>query len=113
MIIRWNSSIILIKGLSEIALKDWGAAAETFQGEAVEFFPHQPQLWFNLGVAQENLGLIEEAAESFEHSLDLKPDQGDACGNLSNVYRRLGLFNNAEKMAHRAYEHGAPKGHAR
>jgi Flp pilus assembly protein TadD len=98
----------LIKGLSEIALKDWAAAAATF-GEATRFFPHQPQLWFNLGVAQENGGLIEDAAESFEHSLDLKPEQGDACGNLSNVYRRMGLFEEAEKMAHRAYEFGAPK----
>lgn len=101
----------LIKGLSEIALKDWGAAAETF-GEAVEYFPHQAQLWLNLGIAQENLGRLEDAADSYEHSLDLRPEQGDACGNLSNVYRRLGLFNNAEKMAHRAYEHGAPKAQA-
>jgi len=98
----------LIRGLSDIALKDWNAALATFD-EGTRIFPHQPQLWFNLGVAQENAGLFEEAAASFEYSLDLKPDQGEACGNLSNIYRRLGLFINAEKMAHQAYELGAPK----
>ena len=87
------------------------AALATFE-EAARLFPHQPQLWFNLGVAQENLGLVEDAVESFEHSLDLNPDQGEACGNLSNLYRKLGLFLEAETMAHRAYELGAPKSQA-
>lgn len=98
----------LIRGLSDLALLDWPAALATFE-EAVELFPHQPQLWFNLGVAQENLGLLGDAAESYEHSLDLKPNQGEACGNLSNVYRRIGLFKQAETMAHRAFELGASK----
>ncbi|MDP9128148.1 MAG: tetratricopeptide repeat protein [Pseudomonadota bacterium] len=101
----------LIMGLSDLALEDWQAAAATFE-EAAALFPHQPQLWFNLGVAQENLGRFAEAIESFEHSLDLKAEQGEACGNLSNLYRRTGLFSAAETMAHRAYELGAPKAQA-
>ncbi|MFY9287691.1 MAG: tetratricopeptide repeat-containing glycosyltransferase family protein [Alphaproteobacteria bacterium] len=101
----------MIKGLSELALLEWEAAENTFS-EASILFPHQPQIWQNLGVAQENLGDIDEAAESLEHSLALKPEQADACGNLSNVYRKLGRFTEAEKMAHRAYELGAPHAQA-
>ncbi len=101
----------LIKGLSELALSDWQAAADTFT-EATGLFPHQPQLWFNLGTAQENLGKLDDAADSLERSLDLKPEQGDACGNLSNIYRKQGRFGEAEAMAHRAYEFGAPKAQA-
>ncbi len=98
----------LIRGLSDIALKDWEAASDTFH-EATVTFPHQPQLWYNLGIAQENLGLLDDATASYEYSLDLNPEQAEACGNLSNIYRRLGFFSDAESMAHRAYELGASK----
>jgi tetratricopeptide (TPR) repeat protein len=98
----------LIKGLSEIALKEWVDAIATFS-EAVERFPHQPQLWLNLGVALENYNDLDAAADSYEHCLDLKPDQADAAGNLSNIYRRRGRYAEAEAMAHRSFENGAPK----
>jgi len=101
----------LIKGLSELALAEWSAAAKTFT-DAIEAFPHQPQLWLNLGIAQENLGYVDEAAESFEESIDLKNNQGDAYGNLSNLYRKQGRFDEAVAMAHLAFEHGAPKAQA-
>jgi Flp pilus assembly protein TadD len=101
----------LIKGLSEMALEDWNTALETFL-DATEQFPHQPQLWLNLGVVQENLNQIDDAAESLEHSLSLKPEQGNACGNLSNLYRKQGRFRDAEAMAHRARELGVPKAQA-
>jgi hypothetical protein len=41
----------LIKGLAELALENWQAAFDTFS-EASELFPHQPQIWLNLGIAQ-------------------------------------------------------------
>lgn len=101
----------LLKGICDLALQDWSEAQLTFS-DAARFFPHQPQIWFNLGIAQENLGLIDDAVESFEHSLDLNPDQGEACGNLSNLYRKQNRYKEAETMAHKAYELGAPKAQA-
>lgn len=98
----------LIKGLAELALKNWAAAENTFT-EATQAFPHQAQLWFNLGVAQENLRKVDEAAESLEHCLELQHGHAEACGNLSNLYRKQLRFDDAEKMAHRAFELGAPK----
>lgn len=101
----------LIKGLAELSLQDWGASQLTF-AEAVKKFPHQPRLWINLGMAQENLGHIEEAVEAFEQAMDLSHNFADAYGNLSNLYRKQGRFKKAEDMAHRAYELGAPKAQA-
>lgn len=98
----------LIKGLSEISLSLWKNAQDTFS-EATHHFPYQAQLWLNLGLAQENNEKLDEAITSLEHCLDLDPHQADACGNLSNIYRRKGYFHEAEAMAHRAYEGGAPK----
>ena len=101
----------LIKGLAEMALLNWELALETFK-DATELFPHQPQLWFNLGVVQENLGSLQEAAQSLEFSINIKAEQGEACDHLSNIYRKLGFLKDAEDMAHRAYELGAPKASA-
>lgn len=101
----------LILGLSEIALKDYISACDTFY-DAAQAFPHQAQIWFNLGVAQENIGALDEAAASYEKSLALNSSQPDACGNLSNIYRKRGLFHEAEVMAHKAFELGAPKAQA-
>ena len=87
----------LIKGLAEVALLDWAAAAQTF-GQATKAFDDQPQLWFNLGVAQEKLGQTTAAIQSYEASIALKPT-GEACGNLSNLYRQVGRYLEAEASA--------------
>jgi Flp pilus assembly protein TadD len=101
----------LIRGLAETALKDWPSARETFLA-AAKSYPDKSQLWFNLGIAQENLGQLAEAATSFEHSLAMQPNDPNTCGNLSNVYCRLARFDEAEKMARRALELGAPRAQA-
>jgi len=98
----------LIKGLAEIAMKDWSAAAVTFH-DATMAFPHQAQLWANRGLAEENLGQTDDAARSYEHAIDVNPKQAEAYGNLSNIYRRMGRFIAAEDMAHKAFELGGPK----
>jgi Flp pilus assembly protein TadD len=101
----------LIQGLAEMALADWNAALATFD-LATGQFPREAQLWFNLGVTQENLGEIKNAVIAYEQSLELKPDQAEACGNLSNLYCRQARFVEAEKFARRALGLGAPKAQA-
>jgi len=95
-----DSRHYLIKGLAELALEEWGEAAKTFAA-ATQTFPQQAQLWFNLGVAQENLGLLDVATASYEASLAVVAS-GEAWGNLSNIYRRLGRFSEAEHAARQA-----------
>src|SRR5580704_18188413 len=101
----------LIEGLATLALADWTAADDLFH-KATADFPDHAQLWFNRGLSEENLGRLDAAAASYRRSLDLKPDQGEAYGNLSNIARRQGDFTKAEQMARRALECGANKSDA-
>ncbi len=106
-----NLQHYLIRGLAELSLLAWADAAKTFTA-AVTQYPDHPQLWSNLGQAEENLGDLKAAAKDYERSLELKPDEGDVHGNLSNVYRLLGRNADAEIMARAALDHGAPKAQA-
>ncbi len=99
----------LARGLAEEALGEWAAALETFL-KATEKFPEQALLWMNRGIAEENLKLYDAAIESHERCLSLAPMQAEACGNLSNLYRRKNRPAEAEAMARKALSLGAAKG---
>ncbi len=101
----------LILGLAELVLQDWQAALKTFIEATKRFDSHAP-FWFNRGVAEENLKLFDAAIASQERCLALAPDMADACGNLSNLYRRKGRFAESESMARKALALGAAKGDA-
>jgi len=101
----------MIKGISEMALRDWGGARRTFLAATAKY-PDQDAFWLNKGLAEENLKLIDDAILSQERSLGLNPLQGEACGNLSNLYRKQKLFTKAEEMARRALANGASESDA-
>jgi len=93
-----------------LVLKEWPEAAGTFAA-AVKRYPNEAQLWFDLGLAQENLRDLKNAAASYEQSVKLKPE-AETYGNLSNTYCRLARFAEAEAMARRALDLGAPRAQA-
>ncbi|MDR3425420.1 MAG: tetratricopeptide repeat protein [Alphaproteobacteria bacterium] len=101
----------LVRGLAELALKEWDAALATFAA-ATKRFPDNALFWLNRGIAEENLFLLEAAIASQERCLTLNPAQAEACGNLSNLYRHKLRFAEAEAMARRALAGGAAKGDA-
>ncbi|MFA4994629.1 MAG: tetratricopeptide repeat protein [Bdellovibrionales bacterium] len=101
----------LILGLAEMSLQEWQAALEAFTA-ATKRFPNHAPFWFNRGIVEENLKLIDAAIASHERCLALAPDQAEACGNLSNLYRNKRRYADAENMARRAMEKGADKGEA-
>ncbi|MDD3029556.1 MAG: tetratricopeptide repeat protein [Alphaproteobacteria bacterium] len=101
----------LIKGLAELSLKDWASARETFAC-AITRVKGKPFLWLNKGIAEENLGLSEDAMASYEACLAVDPSQALACGNLSNLYRNANRLTEAETMARRALDLGADKAEA-
>jgi tetratricopeptide (TPR) repeat protein len=90
----------LAKGLAELGLKDWAKAVTTFD-MAVHQFPKHGPFYFNLGIAYENLGRLGDAATAYEASIALVPT-GEAYGNLSNTYRQLGRYSEAEICAQQA-----------
>jgi tetratricopeptide (TPR) repeat protein len=101
----------LIKGLSETALEDWVSALATFTDATVKF-PGYALFWLNRGIAEENMLLFPQAIISQEKCLALNPNQSEAYGNLSNLYRKQKHYRDAEKMARLALDHKADKGEA-
>ena len=91
----------LVKGLAEMGAQDWAAVEKTF-ATATACFPDHAVFWLNLGLAQENTHQREAAILSYERCLALDPAQGEACGNLSNLYRLKNRFSEAETLARRA-----------
>lgn len=101
----------LIEGLATLAMSDWAAALVIFQ-KATDQFSDHAQFWFNRGLAEENLNLLEDAEASYQRSLAIKELQGGIFGNLSSIYRKLGRFPEAVQMACRALAAGVPKAEA-
>ncbi len=101
----------LIKGLAESAMEDWDAARETFT-QATGKFPAQAMFWLNRGIAEEKTGAIAEAVASQLECVWVNPTQGEAYGNLSNLYRKQNKFVEAESMARQALVHGANEAEA-
>lgn len=98
----------LIEGLAMLATADWLAARDLFL-QACTDFPDHAQFWFNRGLAEENLDQLNEAIASYQRCLTLKPELGEAFGNLSNIFRRQKRFPEAVQMACRALASGADK----
>jgi len=101
----------LIKGLAELFLEKWAEATKTFIS-ATEQFPSNALLWLNRGIAEENIGALDAAIESQKKCLDINPKQGEAAGNLSNLYRKQKRFAEAEAMARQALDLGASQSDA-
>ena len=60
--------------------------------------------YFNLGITQANLGLIEEAEASYRQAIQLKPRFAEACFNQGVVLQRLGRPEGALVSYQRAVE---------
>jgi tetratricopeptide (TPR) repeat protein len=91
----------LIRGLAEMGLADWPAVESTFH-RATTYYPDQPELWSNLGHAQQKRGELPQAAASFERCLALNPAHAVAAGHLAELYRRQRRFVEAQSLAARA-----------
>lgn len=93
----------LIKGLAELSLAKWADAHATFTA-AITRFPDDTLFWLNKGLCEENLGLIVAAVASQEKAVQLNPAQGEAWGNLANLYCKQKRFVDSEQAARKALE---------
>jgi tetratricopeptide (TPR) repeat protein len=57
--------------------------------KAVELDPKSDLGWFNLGVAQHNLGLYEEAIKSWEKAIEVNPSYVNPRYNLIRLKKKL------------------------
>src|SRR5580658_8918073 len=78
--------------------------AEIICRDLVQDFPKCGQAWNHLGciMAQRNNGL--QAVACFERAIAEAPQEGSFHANLSEIYRRAGLFEQAVMHGHRAVD---------
>jgi tetratricopeptide (TPR) repeat protein len=92
-------------GLAELSQQDWQAAYKTFSAAVVKF-PAYAAFWLNKGIAEENLGLTDDAILSNEQCLKINDMQVAAQGNLANLYRKKERYADSETMVLRAMANG-------
>jgi tetratricopeptide (TPR) repeat protein len=71
---------------------------------AANLLPGEADSHFNLGVAQNLFGLIDEAAANYRRALQIKPDYAEAHRNLGNVLAELRLLDDAAASYRRALQ---------
>ncbi|MCL2473930.1 MAG: tetratricopeptide repeat protein [Alphaproteobacteria bacterium] len=85
----YNIQHFLAKGFALLSLNENQKAAATFL-EAAERFPNHATFWFNLGLAQENLGNLNAAISSYQRSIFTEPNMSlqklMALGNIANIF---------------------------
>ena len=84
------------------ALQMQGKNALTAFQMTAELMPADPEVFFNLGVVQKNLGLLDDAVTSYCNVLKLKPDSTETHFNLGAVLNSLGRFEDALTCYRRA-----------
>lgn len=75
-------------------------AAARWCGKLVEAVPDQTDAWFNLGVACQRLGRLQQSAQAYSQCIRLKPGFKEAALNLGSVLEQQDDFQGARK----AYE---------
>lgn len=73
---------------------------------AAELMPGEADVHFNLGIAQQKLGLLGEAAESNRRALKIKPDFVEAHHNLGEILNKLGQLYESANSYRRALKIG-------
>ena len=61
-------------------------------------YTHNDQLYFNLAMAQAELGRYDKAIAAFKKALAIKPDAFDTLLELGNIYRHLGDPQNERRI---------------
>lgn len=75
-------NLILVEADIYVKLKQWDMFAKLMK-EAIELDPNNPNLFFNLGVVNQNEGKTDDAVDYYKKAIELKPDYGDAYMNLA------------------------------
>ena len=78
-------------------------ALAAFQKTA-QLMPEDAEAFFNLGVVQRSLGLLDEAVASYRRALQIKPAYVEALGNLGNTLKDAGQLDEAVASFRRALQ---------
>ncbi|HEX4542517.1 MAG TPA: tetratricopeptide repeat protein [Candidatus Acidoferrum sp.] len=90
--------------LGTLLLDKEAAAALEPLAKAVELLPAQSRPRFLLGVAEERMGALNKAAESFEGAVRLDPSDAETLLHLAGLYSQLNRLADAEAKFRRVLE---------
>lgn len=90
--------------LSAEELGDLHMARKRYQAalEAYRQAPLSASVWNKIGIAQQQLYLMNDAKKSYENSLKLNPSNSDVLNNLATVYYSMQQYGTAEKLYKKA-----------
>jgi tetratricopeptide (TPR) repeat protein len=66
----------------------------------------EPAAYFNYGRVLKKLGSYDDAIQSYERAIALKPDYAEAYANIANIHMEQKLFERALEYHHLAVRHG-------
>ena len=96
------SPVLAERAALAVATQDFKLAAQSLRG-LLQKHPGQPDSWFNLGLAEEQLGRQQAAIEAFENALDLTPDgHPEACARLAMLLATAGRDADARQRVDQA-----------
>ena len=78
-----------IIGASNAALKQFDAAIDSYK-MAIKIKPNYAEAYYNMAIAQKEIGALEAAVESYKKAIELKPDYFDSYFNMGNILRDMG-----------------------
>lgn len=91
--------------LSHQEMADLLMVRREFQAALTEYLQIEPRtarVWNQIGIAQQQLLLEEDARKSYQMALKLDPKDADAMNNLGSIYYSLKDYRHAEHMYRKA-----------
>lgn len=94
-----------VRQLTPMELGDLHMARKRYQ-EALEAYRQvpldNPEIWNKIGIASQQLFLLQDAKKSYEMSLKMNPKNPDVLNNLGTVYYSMQQYGNAERLYRKA-----------
>ena len=100
-----NIETVIEAGLGNIAMqREQASEAITHYKRVVEISPQHPSIRFNLGLAHQHLGELEDAEQCYLQAIEANPHDSRASHELAGIYIKGGQFDQAHAIIEQAVQ---------